>query len=125
MTRALLLSLLAAVVLTGTSGTWGPTWMQVGGPVLAAVIYVALGRSAGWWALPTASVALIAIGASASALFYNDQAGVPPDQRLSGLDQMGADPGSVGLLLPIVWVVLLMAILSRRRPRALRAAEAA
>lgn len=35
---ALTLALLAAVVLTGTSGTWAPTWLGVGGTVVAVIL---------------------------------------------------------------------------------------
>lgn len=115
------LGLVAAILLTVTSGEATPTWLEIGGSVLATILYVWLARLAGWWALPVATVALIVVGMSASALFYDGQSGVPPNEQRGGMDGIGLDPGDVVFVLPFVWVVLVAAVLSRRWPRTRRA----
>lgn len=117
LTVALVLALVAAAILTGTSGTWAPTWLGVGGSLAAAALYLGLGRSAGWWSIPIATATVFGVGAGASALFYDDQADIPPDNRLTGIDAIGVDPANVTILLPVVWVLLVLATLSRRWPR--------
>ena len=60
------------------------------------------------------TVCTVVVGLAASALFYDHQADVPADLRVSGMDEIGRDPASVILLLPIIWLVLVVAIWSRR-----------
>lgn len=85
--------------------------------------YLRLGRTAGWWSLPVATATIYAVGAAASALFYDGQADVPPDNRVTGMDEIGIDPGSVVFVLPFVWVLLVLAIVSRRWPQPPRTSE--
>ncbi len=111
---ALVAALGLAVLLTATSGEYGPEVAQVFGPMLTLLGLVLLGRAAGWPSLPLMTVCVVAVGYLGSALFYDDQADVPPDLRVSGMDEIGRDPASVVILLPAVWLVLVVAVLSRR-----------
>lgn len=103
-----------AVVLTATGVEYAPAAAQVAGPALVFCGLVPLGRSVGWRSLPLVTVCVLLVGYLGSALFYDNQADVPPDLRSSGMDEIGRDPASVVFLLPAIWLVLAGSVLSRR-----------
>ncbi|CAA9513418.1 MAG: hypothetical protein AVDCRST_MAG53-2910 [uncultured Solirubrobacteraceae bacterium] len=84
------------------------------GPIGALLGFACLGRAAGWKSIRIATVCVVAVGYAASALFYDNQADVPPDLRVSGMDEISRNPGSVIFVLPAVWIVLLIGIATRR-----------
>jgi hypothetical protein len=108
LTTALILSasIGLAVLLTATSGNYAPEGTQVLGPTLALLGLVWLGRTSGWWSVPIVTASVVVVGYVGSALFYDGQADVPPELRASGMDEIGRDPGSVIILLPVVWLAL-------------------
>lgn len=87
---------------------------QVAGPALVLCGLVPLGRSVGWRSLALVTVCLVLVGYLASALFYHDQADLPPDLRSPGMDEIGRDPAGVIILLPVIWLLLAGSVLSRR-----------
>lgn len=115
-------ALILAAALTACSGNWAPAVVAV--PVLAFTVYgmVALAWATGWVVLPLVTASVIAVGEISSALFYDHQADVPPDLRVSGMDEIGLDPRSVTILLPFIWILLLVTLAVRFwRSRASRA----
>lgn len=111
-TVALLAGGVLAAILTATSGEYASESLQVVGPATVLVGLIALGRAAGWSSIPLMTVCVLLAGWVGSAFFYDHQADVPPDLRVSGMDEIGRNPASVVLLLPFVWTVLVLAIVS-------------
>ena len=109
-----LAALALAVLLTATGGSHGPVWARAAGPIVVLAGLVVLGRAAGWPAVPIMTICIILAGAAGSALLYDHQADVPPDNRVSGMDEIGMDPLGVVILLPAVWIVLALAVATRR-----------
>ncbi len=103
-----------SVLLTATSGDYAPAAAAVVGPVIVLAGLAWLAWAVGWWSLPLMTVAVVIVGLIGSALFYDDQADVPPDLRVSGMDEIGRDPASVVVALPLIWIVLAVVVLIRR-----------
>lgn len=104
-----------AALLTACSGTWAPAAVAIPSLIFFVAGIVVLAWKAGWVTLPLLTVSVVAVGAISSALFYDDQANVPPDLRVSGMDEIGRDPGSVVIALPFMWLLLLLTLAVRYR----------
>lgn len=106
-------ALLVAVVLTASSGEWAPTALAAPALVGVCVGLIVMTWSTGWPVLPVVTLSVLLVGTIASALFYDDQAGVPPDLRVSGMDEIGRDPASVVFVLPFAWVLIVVVLVCR------------